>query len=89
MTCGRCTSLDDSGLAALIEALAGPPPSGGLWTGAKVALWIEQRTGRVTHKVTGWKYLRRAGFTKQTARPAHPQAAGPEERDAYQKKYSS
>jgi transposase len=86
---GKTPSLDEAGLQALVEALAGPAPTGGLWTGAKVALWIERRTGRTTHKVTGCKYLYRAGYTKQTARPAHPEGAGPEEQAAYQKKSSS
>ena len=32
-------------LASLAEAVARPPPDGGLWTGQKVAAWIGRATG--------------------------------------------
>lgn len=83
---GHAASLEAALLPELQAALAQDPLDGGLWTGAKVALWIQARTGRTTHKVTGWKYLYRAGYTKQTSRPAHPEAASEETRLAYQKK---
>jgi transposase len=35
--------LDEAGEAQLLEALQGPPPDGGMWSGPKVALWIAQR----------------------------------------------
>src|SRR5215210_7015493 len=38
--------LDEEGQAELRAALlGGPPPGGGMWSGPKVARWIEQRTG--------------------------------------------
>lgn len=36
-----------------------PSPSGGRWTGPKVAEWIAARTGKVVHRQRGWEYLRR------------------------------
>jgi hypothetical protein len=38
-------------------ALQCPPPSGGRWTGPKVAVWIAARTGKVVHRQRGWEYL--------------------------------
>src|SRR5829696_978646 len=38
--------LDEEGQAELREALlSGPPPGGGMWSGPKVARWIEERNG--------------------------------------------
>ncbi len=37
--------LDEAGEAELLEALQGPPPGGGMWSGPKVARWIAQRNG--------------------------------------------
>ena len=37
--------LDEEGQAELREALEGPPPGGGMWSGPKVARWIEEKTG--------------------------------------------
>lgn len=73
-------------LEELRTAVVHDPPDGGLWTGGKVAEWIEGRTGQCPHRVTGWQYLYRAGLTKQTSRPAHPEAADEETRAAFQKK---
>ena len=67
----------------LRAALAGEPPGGGLWSGAKVAAWIAARTGVATWPQLGWVYLRRLGQTPQVPRPAHSQAATPEERAAF------
>lgn len=47
----------------LKEALQGPAPDGGAWSGPKVAEWIAQKTGR--HHVwpqRGWDYLKRLGM---------------------------
>ena len=73
-------------LAALAEAVANPPPDGGLWTGPKVAAWIARETGRAhVHPQRGWAYPRRLGQTLQTPRPRHEQTATPEEQDAFKK----
>jgi transposase len=42
----------------LAEAIKGPPPGGGDWTGAKVADWIKHKTGVETYSQLGWVYLR-------------------------------
>ena len=85
---GKVPALDAAGLEALEEALQGPPPGGGLWTGVKVTRWIEQRSGKRPHETTGCKYLHKLGYTLQTPRPAHPQAASGEEQVVFQKKSS-
>src|SRR3954451_22856728 len=41
----RRALLDEEGQAELREALCGPPPGGGMWSGPKVARWIAQRNG--------------------------------------------
>jgi transposase len=45
--------------------LRGPPPDGGLWTGPKVTAYVHDRWGVTVGKPTGWKWLRRLGFTLQ------------------------
>ena len=46
----------------LSTALEGPAPDGGVWTGPKVARWIETKTGRdKVGNQRGWDYLRRLG----------------------------
>ncbi|HWP44192.1 MAG TPA: helix-turn-helix domain-containing protein [Blastocatellia bacterium] len=42
----------------LREQLREHPPDGGLWTGPKVAAWIEERTGKKTYPQLGWVYLK-------------------------------
>ncbi len=73
-------------LAALLD---GPAPDGGLWTGAKVAAWIQDQTGRATYPQQGWVYLRRLGFTPQQPRPRHAEAASAEEQAAWKKNSTS
>jgi transposase len=53
--------LDEEGQAELREALLeGSPPGGGMWSGPKVARWIEQKTGlEKVHAQRGWEYLRK------------------------------
>ena len=57
----RC--LDESQQHQLEIALSNPPPDGGLWTGPKVAAWISEQIGRPVSTVTGWKYIKRFGFS--------------------------
>jgi transposase len=46
----------------LIQALQGPAPDGGLWSGPKVADWIAEKTGRPhVWPQRGWDYLKRLG----------------------------
>jgi|SRR5215212_2907184 len=59
----------------LFEALKGPPPSGGLWTGPKVANWIKNQTGKDTYPQLGWVYLKDLGFSLKVPRRKHAKAA--------------
>ncbi len=86
---GKPAALDAEGFAALDHAVMHDvPPGGGLWTSAKVALWIEARTGKRPDVVTGWKDLKKTGYSPQSPRPTHPEAASREEQVAFQKKSS-
>jgi transposase len=59
----------------LDKALRSEAPDGGLWTGPKVAAWITARSGRAVHVTTGWRTLKRLGFSLQTPRPANRRRA--------------
>jgi transposase len=83
---GAAPLLDADGRAALEAALAEPPPGGGLWTCARVAAWIADRTGREEVPAQrGWVYLRRTGHSPQVPRPRHVRAADPAAAAAFQK----
>lgn len=69
----------------LREALLQRAPDGGLWTAAKVALWLGERRGRQVHLVTGWRTLKRLRQSVQLPRPRHPEAASAEAQAAFQK----
>jgi transposase len=58
----------------LREALGGPAPDGGLWTGRKVAAWMSAELGRPVGEQRGWEWLRRLGFTPQRPRPKETRA---------------
>ena len=90
----RDTRADNPGAAPLLsaelqhslfQALQAPPLEGGIWTGRKVAAWIKRHTGITTHPQRGWEYMRRLGFSTQTPRPRHAQAASAEEQSAWKK----
>jgi transposase len=70
---------------ALFQALQTPPPEGGVWTGPKVATWIMRQTGITTHPQRGWAYMRRLGFSVQSPRPRHVQAATPVQQTSWKK----
>ncbi len=55
---GKRPRLNASQQEELLEALKNPPDGGGVWTGAKVADWIQQKTGIETYPQLGWVYLR-------------------------------
>lgn len=58
----------------LRQALAGPAPDGGLWTGRLVAAWMASRLGRHVGEQRGWEALRALGYTPQRPRPRATQA---------------
>lgn len=71
---GATPLLSPAQQAKLRATLAQPPKDDGLWTGAKVAAWIQEETGRTVYVQRGWEYLRKLGYTPQIPRPRHPQA---------------
>ena len=78
--------LDEEGQAELREALCGPPPGGGMWSGPKVARWIAQRNGlEKVHVQRGFEYLRKVGMSPQVPRPSNAQGAEDSEREAFKK----
>jgi len=84
---GTPATLDAQGMAALEHSLEHEsPPGGGFWSGVKVTLWIGERMGVKPHRVTGWHYLCKLGYSEQVPRPSHSQAASKEEQVAFQKK---
>ncbi len=58
-------------LAAALQAL---PADGGLWSGPKVAQWMQQRLGRKVAPQRGWDYLQRLGHSSRVPRPQHAKA---------------
>jgi hypothetical protein len=69
---GKKPLLDCRQVEKLSQALENRPSDGGIWTGPKLARWIEQETGK--EKVwnqRGWEYLKRLGYSCQRPRPKH------------------
>ncbi|MDE0480999.1 MAG: winged helix-turn-helix domain-containing protein [Candidatus Poribacteria bacterium] len=81
--------LDETQQAALEVALSVSPADGGLWTGPKVAAWISETLQRPVSDVSGWKYLKRLGWTLQTPRPHHQAAATVDEQQTFRKNEKS
>jgi transposase len=71
---GAAPLLSPEQQARLREALGGPAPDGGLWTGGKVAAWMGGVLGRPVGEQRGWEWLRRLGFTPQRPRPRETRA---------------
>jgi transposase len=72
-------------LAALRERLKRAPDDGGVWTARKVAAFMAAELGRHVAEQRGWEALRAIGWTIQSPRPSHAEAATPEEA-AFKKK---
>jgi transposase len=79
--------LDEEGQARLRQALLEEaPPGGGMWSGPKVARWIEEKTGmEKVHAQRGWEYMRKVGMSPQVPRPSNAQGADAQEREAFKK----
>lgn len=63
------------------------PPDGGLWTGPKVATWIEKKTKKHITAVGAWKCIKKAGFTLQVPRPKNIKSASAEETVEFKKNW--
>jgi transposase len=70
----------------LDKALRRPAPDGGLWTAPKVAAWITEQIGQEVHPVTGWRAMRRLGFSLQVPRPANKRRSSQEEQAEFKKR---
>ena len=80
--------LDETGEAELLEALQGRTPAslgGGMWSGPKVARWIEERNGlERVHVQRGFEYLRKLRYSPQVPRPENA-SADASEKEAFKK----
>ena len=64
------------------------PKDKGLWTGPKVAEWIEKETGRSITDAGAWHWIRRLGFTLQVPRPRNIKSATEEEVKDFKKNWT-
>jgi transposase len=81
---GQAPLLDTAQQEQLRQALAGPAPDGGLWTGRWVAQWMSQTLGRSIHVQRGWEWMCRLGFSPQWPRPRETRADA-EAQEAFKK----
>nr|WP_293100551.1 IS630 family transposase [Okeania sp. SIO2F4] len=69
---GKKYLLNQEQLKKLSKELESKPKDGGIWTGLKVARWIEKETGR--EKIwnqRGWDYLKKHNYSWQSPGPKH------------------
>jgi transposase len=69
---GKKPLLNSAQMKKLCQALLTRPFDQGIWTGPKVARWIEKETGK--EKIwnqRGWEYLKKQGYSCQKPRPKH------------------
>lgn len=71
-TGGKVALLSSEQFQKLTQALESKPSDGGIWTGVKVARWIEKETGkeRVANQ-RGWDYLKKCDYSWQRPRRKH------------------
>jgi transposase len=60
--------------AELEQALDGPAPDGGLWTGPKVARSLSDKLGHSVHAPRGWELLQQLDYRSYVPRPRHAKA---------------
>jgi transposase len=69
---GRRKLLNNLQLEKLASDLESPPPDEGIWTGPKVARWIEKETSlEKVWNQRGWDYLKKQKYSWQSPRPKH------------------
>ena len=74
-TGGKKSLLTEKQLEKLAAKLESRPSDGGIWTGTKVARWLEEETG--VEKVwnqRGWDYLKKLKYSWQSPRAKHHKA---------------
>lgn len=71
---GQAPLLSAALRAELDQALDGPAPDGGVWTGPKVAAWMSAKLGRKVHAPRGWELLQQLGYRSYVPRPRHAKA---------------
>lgn len=81
---GQAPLLDTAQQEQLRQALAGPAPDGGVWTGRWVAHGMSQTLDRPIPLQRGWEWMCRLGFTPQRPRPRETRA-DPEAQAAFKK----
>lgn len=71
---GKAALLSPEQFQKLSQALESKPIDGGIWTGVKVARWIEKEIGkqRVWNQ-RGWDYLKKSRYSWQRPRRKHSQ----------------
>ncbi|MBD6615433.1 IS630 family transposase [Komarekiella sp. 'clone 1'] len=69
---GKKSLLSDEQLEKLAKELESRPADGGIWTGPKVARWIEKenKIEKVWNQ-RGWDYLKKLRYSCQSPRPKH------------------
>lgn len=71
-TGGKAALLSPEQLKKLTQALESKPSDGGIWTGVKVARWIEKETGKTkVWNQRGWDYLKKCKYSWQRPRRKH------------------
>lgn len=69
---GKKALLTPEQLQKLSQELELRPPDDGIWTGTKVARWIEKETGiKKVWNQRGWDYLKKLSYSWQSPRPQH------------------
>ncbi len=69
---GKKPLLTEEQVQKLSQQLESRPSDGGIWTGVKVARWIEKETGRKkVWNQRGWDYLKKFNHEWQSPRPSH------------------
>ena len=71
-TVRKVALLSDEQFEKLTQALESKPSDGGIWTGVKVARWIEKETGKArVWNQRGWDYLKKSRYSWQRPRRKH------------------
>lgn len=77
--------LNEQQFLQLTEEIRKRPSDGGIWTGPKVARWIEGVTGmEKVWNQRGWDYLKKLKYSWQKPRPKH-RKGNPIEQESFQK----